>query len=166
MCHVARRTTQVLPEDGALYASAAKIQNMLVDKRPLAVVYAESESDVARAIAAVRNWSLAVAVRSGGHSYAGFSVSGAAGLTIDISRMDRVALDAGSSTCHVCPEHGSASSCVWPAGVAFLRGTAHVGDKGCPFLWGGVALGLTFVARIDRSALHGPQPNVRTERFV
>ena len=59
---------QVLPGDGP-YSSASKIQNTLVDKRPLGVVYAESEADVVRTVAAVRNWSVPVAVRSGGHSY-------------------------------------------------------------------------------------------------
>ncbi len=63
---------------------------------PLAIAYCEVESDVADCLAFCEKWDLPFAVRSGGHSTAGFSVS--PGLVIDISRMNGVTVDTASLT--------------------------------------------------------------------
>jgi FAD binding domain/Berberine and berberine like len=56
---------------------------------PLAVAYCASPSDVARSILFARTHDYPVAIRSGGHSYAGYS-SGNGRLVIDVTRMSHV----------------------------------------------------------------------------
>lgn len=74
------------------------------DARPLAVVTVESAQDVATTMAFAQEHDLPVAIRSGGHSYPGYSAGGAAGtgvprsLVIDCRGLDRVSLDGGTAT--------------------------------------------------------------------
>ena len=52
---------------------------------PAAIAFCASSSDVARSITFAREHGLALAARSGGHSYGGYSTS--RGLVVDVSRM-------------------------------------------------------------------------------
>jgi FAD/FMN-containing dehydrogenase len=61
------------------------------DVRPRAIVRVASTRDVARTIAFARDHGLRFAARSGGHSYAGYSLSN--GIVIDVSVLDRVTAD-------------------------------------------------------------------------
>lgn len=67
---------------------------------PLAVLSAVRGADVAQGIAFARRYSLPLALRSGGHSYPGYSAGGAAGtgvspsLIIDTRAMDSITFDA------------------------------------------------------------------------
>jgi len=61
------------------------------DIRPRAIVRVASTRDVARTIAFARDHGSRFAVRSGGHSYAGYSLSD--GIVIDVSSLDRVTAD-------------------------------------------------------------------------
>ena len=56
-------------------------------------MFAKTVADVQIAVRAARNWNLALAVRSGGHSYAGYSVG--SGLVLDLSLLHAVTLDLG-----------------------------------------------------------------------
>src|SRR3954468_21706613 len=61
------------------------------DVRPRAIVRVASTRDVGRTIAFAREHGLRFAARSGGHSYAGYSLSN--GIVIDVSSLDRVTAD-------------------------------------------------------------------------
>jgi len=61
------------------------------DVRPRAIVRVASTRDVGRTIAFAREHGLRFAARSGGHSYAGYSLSN--GIVIDVSALDRVTVD-------------------------------------------------------------------------
>jgi FAD/FMN-containing dehydrogenase len=71
--------------------------------RPLAVLSAETASDVAVAIAFAAKYRVPLALRSGGHSYPGYSAGGAPGtgvrpsLVIDTRRMSQVQLAADNT---------------------------------------------------------------------
>ncbi|MEV6109072.1 FAD-binding oxidoreductase [Streptomyces sp. NPDC051940] len=88
----------VLPGDGN-YARAARLYNTRFDGlRPAAVAYVSHRGDVAEALAFARAQGVPVAVRSGGHSYAGYS-SGDGRLVIDVSALART--DTGGDTATV-----------------------------------------------------------------
>jgi FAD/FMN-containing dehydrogenase len=65
--------------------------------RPAGVAYCKTNADVAACISFVSRFSLAVRVRSGGHSYGGWS-SVTGGLIIDISEMNSMSFGASSVT--------------------------------------------------------------------
>jgi FAD/FMN-containing dehydrogenase len=78
------------------YAQARLVYDARYNRvSPLAVAYCEAASDVARSIRWARRYRVPFTARSGGHSYAGYSTT--SGLVIDVSRLDRVGLDAGGS---------------------------------------------------------------------
>jgi FAD/FMN-containing dehydrogenase len=61
------------------------------DIRPRAIVQVASTRDVARTIAFAREHGFRFAAKSGGHSYAGYSLSN--GIVIDVSKLDKVTAD-------------------------------------------------------------------------
>ncbi len=88
--------TLVLPTDSS-YAVDKLLYNERFDAvAPAAIAYCQSPSDVQRCVAFARHWELPMAIRSGGHSYAGYS-SGP-GLVVDLSAMADVALSPGATT--------------------------------------------------------------------
>jgi FAD/FMN-containing dehydrogenase len=89
----------VLPGD-ADYERARQLYHPDFDRiAPQAVAYCRSVSDVQRCLAFVREHGLPVAVRSGGHSYAGYSTT--TGLVVDVSAMADVVVDPASATARV-----------------------------------------------------------------
>jgi hypothetical protein len=76
------------------YESARLVFNRAFDRRPALIVRCAGAPDVARALEFAQNQNLPLAVRGGGHSRAGFSVCDG-GVVIDLSAMNRVAVDAG-----------------------------------------------------------------------
>ncbi|MFC9249402.1 FAD-binding oxidoreductase [Streptomyces sp. NPDC057136] len=79
----------VRPGD-ADYASARQLYNIRFDTlKPAAVAYVRHEDDVRACLAFARSAGTPVAIRSGGHSYAGWS-SGNGRLVIDVSSLARV----------------------------------------------------------------------------
>ncbi len=83
--------TLVLPGDAA-YDEARGVWNASIDRRPAAVVRCAGVDDVARALEFARRHDLVVAVRGGGHSFAGKSTC-EGGLVIDLSSMKRIEID-------------------------------------------------------------------------
>jgi FAD/FMN-containing dehydrogenase len=68
-----------------------------VDRRPAAVIKVKNAAEVARVIALTREYGLELAVRSGGHSSAGHSMT-EGGIVLDLSNMKDVQIDLESKT--------------------------------------------------------------------
>lgn len=87
------------------YDTARLVQNPRYDdNHPLAVLSVADATDVATAIAFAGDHALPVAIRSGGHSYSGYSAGGAPGtgvprsLVLDCRALDAVSLTGSSAT--------------------------------------------------------------------
>ncbi|MGC5411649.1 FAD-binding protein, partial [Streptomyces sp. DT225] len=79
----------IRPGDTA-YPTARQLYNTRFDDRkPAGIAYVRHEDDVRECLAFARRTSVPVAIRSGGHSYAGWS-SGDGRLVIDVASLDRV----------------------------------------------------------------------------
>lgn len=81
----------ILPNDDA-YESARRVWNLAIDRRPAAIVQCVDASDVVRGIEFARQQSLPLAVRSGGHSQAGFSTCDQ-GLILDLGQLKHISVD-------------------------------------------------------------------------
>jgi FAD binding domain-containing protein/berberine-like enzyme len=91
----------VVGAGSATYDAARRLYSPRFDGiRPLAVVYCESAGDVAQTVRWARANNLRIAVRSGGHSYAGYSTRAAA-VVIDVSRISAVLVDDAKSTARI-----------------------------------------------------------------
>ena len=88
----------ILPGD-AQYSQARRVWNHAVNAYPDVIVRCANVDDIVRAIDFAHRYDLDTAVRSGGHSFAGYGVSDG-GLVIDLSTMKRVEID---------PRHTNAS---------------------------------------------------------
>lgn len=89
--------TLVRPGD-ADYATAARLYNTRFDAlRPAAVAYVAGTADIAECLAFARRTGTPVRIRSGGHSYAGWS-SGTGRLIVDVSRLAAIRTGAGTAT--------------------------------------------------------------------
>jgi FAD/FMN-containing dehydrogenase len=86
----------VRPGDAA-WAAARQLYNTRFDNlRPAAVAYVAHTSDVRTVLAYAKAHDLRVAIRNGGHSYAGWS-SGDNRLIIDVSKLSRVRASGGEA---------------------------------------------------------------------
>jgi len=81
----------ILPDDGP-YEKARRVWNHAVDHRPAIIARCAGNEDVMRAIEFARDSDLLVAVRSGGHSFAGHGTCDG-GLVIDLSLLKRIEID-------------------------------------------------------------------------
>jgi FAD/FMN-containing dehydrogenase len=81
----------VRPTD-QVYESARRIWNAKFDRRPGLIVRCADQADVKRAVDFARAENLLVAVRGGGHSWAGYSTCDG-GLVIDLSGMKQLHVD-------------------------------------------------------------------------
>ncbi|MFF8814120.1 FAD-binding oxidoreductase [Streptomyces pactum] len=80
------------------YATARQLYNTRFDSlRPAAVAYIGNTSDIAECLAFARRHGVPVAIRNGGHSYAGWS-SGNGRLIIDVSALSAVRTGSGTAT--------------------------------------------------------------------
>ncbi|MFL5891611.1 MAG: FAD-binding oxidoreductase [Solirubrobacterales bacterium] len=86
----------VVPDDPG-YDEARQVFFRGFDRRPLAVARVTGTDDVARVVSAARESGLELAVRSGGHSRAGYGTTDG-GLVIDLSGMKGLVIDAESRT--------------------------------------------------------------------
>lgn len=90
----------VLPGSAA-YPGAIELFDPSFDSvHPAAVAYCASPGDVSRSIAFARAHGVALATRSGGHSFAGYS-TGQGRLVIDVGAMATVAVDPAAGTARV-----------------------------------------------------------------
>ncbi len=81
----------IRPSDSR-YGAARVLWNAIVDRRPALIVRPRTPADVATAILSARDAELDIAIRCGGHSLAGQSMS-QGGMTIDLSAMNAVEVD-------------------------------------------------------------------------
>jgi len=86
-------TGHVITTESPDYDSVRQINNAAYDRHPAAIVRCATSSDVARVFDFSQSHGLPLAVRSGGHSAAGYGVCDA-GVVIDLSGMKRVEVDA------------------------------------------------------------------------
>lgn len=86
----------ILPSDRR-YADAARVWNRAVSKAPAAVIRCASNADILRSIEIAHSEDLPVAVRAGGHSYAGHGVCDR-GIVIDLTLTKRVVVDPARRT--------------------------------------------------------------------
>lgn len=85
----------IVPGD-ASYPQARVLYNTRFDGvHPQAIVLCESLEDVQRTVRWARKHAARIVPRSGGHSYGGYSVT--PGVVVDVSRLNRVTLDAEHS---------------------------------------------------------------------
>jgi FAD/FMN-containing dehydrogenase len=82
------------------YGAARTLWNAMVDRRPVLIARPRTAEDVATAILAARDAGLEIAVRCGGHSLPGHSMS-EGGLTLDLSAMSGVSVDPATATARV-----------------------------------------------------------------
>ena len=83
------------------YNKARQESNPAFQSYPEIIVYCACENDVLECLAVARTYSLWVAVRSGGHSTAGYSVN--SGMVVDLSEIQGVVLDPPHQRVHVRP---------------------------------------------------------------
>ena len=82
------------------YDEARAIWNAMVDKKPAVIARCATTEDVVSAVNAARNHGLQVSVRCGGHGVTGKALADG-GLTIDLTRMRRVEVNAGDQLVRV-----------------------------------------------------------------
>ena len=127
--------TLVLPAD-RIYAAVSRPQNgRYADVHARALALCASPADARESLLWARDNEVPIAVRSGGHNYAGYSTTD--GLVIDFGRMKRVQVDSKDGVLSVEP--GARNTDVYaglqPHGVAISAGR-------CPTVAiGGLALG-------------------------
>jgi FAD/FMN-containing dehydrogenase len=87
-------TGHVITPEASDYELSRLVENRAFDRHPALIVRVANPSDVARVLDFGQKLKLPLAVRSGGHSAAGFGVCDG-GVVIDLSGMKRVEVDAG-----------------------------------------------------------------------
>jgi FAD/FMN-containing dehydrogenase len=128
-------TGRVVGRSDAGYDAARVLFNMVFDGvRPFAVAHCAGAGDVARALTWARQRGVRIAVRSGGHSYAGYSTT--PGLVLDVSRLSGVSLTgtravvgAGARLVDV-DERLGASGLAIPAGTCATVGISGIAQGG------------------------------------
>jgi len=142
---------RVITPDDADYDKARTVFSGAIDRRPAVIVRVANAADVSHVISLARETGLELAVRSGGHSYAGHSVSDG-GIVLDLSEMRDLQIDLEQHTAWV--ETGLTAAAVTTAlgtqGLAIGFGdTGSVGIGGIT-LGGGVGyLGRKYGLTID-----------------
>src|ERR687894_255794 len=81
----------ITPEDAG-YDEARRVFYGSIDRRPALIVRARDASDVSRVVALARESNLELAVRSGGHSLAGYGTT-EGGVLLDLSEMKNLEID-------------------------------------------------------------------------
>jgi FAD/FMN-containing dehydrogenase len=127
---------QVIAPDDAGYDKARTVVYGGIDRRPAVIVRVADATDVATVIALARETELELAVRSGGHSGAGHSVS-EGGIVLDVSEMKALDIDVAGRTAWA--ETGLTASEFSTAAAAHGLATGF-GDTGSVGI-GGITLG-------------------------
>jgi FAD/FMN-containing dehydrogenase len=84
---------KVIGSEDPRYDDVRRVFLTGLDRRPAAVVGVSDASDVARVVTLARESRVELAVRSGGHSLAGYGTS-EGGIVLDLSAMDSIEIDA------------------------------------------------------------------------
>ena len=129
-------TGRVITPDDQDYDQARTVFYGGIDRRPLAIVRVANANDVAYVVSLARETGLELAVRSGGHSVPGHSVS-EGGIVIDLSEMKALQIDPEGRTAWA--ETGLTASEFTAAAGAHGLATGF-GDTGSVGI-GGITLG-------------------------
>jgi FAD/FMN-containing dehydrogenase len=140
----ARLEGELLVPDDPDYDDRRQVFFKGFDRRPLAVARVAGAADVAAVVNAARESGLELAVRGGGHSWAGYG-STDGGLVIDLSRMNGVEIDTDGGTAWA--ETGVTAGKYTLATAEIERATG-LGDTGSVGISGiTLAGGIGFLAR-------------------
>ena len=133
----------ITPQDGA-YEESRRVFFKGIDRRPLAVARVADADDVVRVVTAARETGLELAVRSGGHSRAGYGTSDG-GLVIDLSGMNSIEIDDEERSAWVGTGATAAQYTVATGERGRVTGLGDAGSVGI----GGITLagGIGFLAR-------------------
>jgi FAD/FMN-containing dehydrogenase len=128
----------VRPSDPS-YEQHRRIWNGSIDRRPALIARCTSVADVVAAVRFAREADLVAAIRSGGHSFPGFSTCDG-GLVIDLSQLKAIAVDVAKRTARVQAGVllGELDQATQPFGLAVPAGiVTHTGLAGLT-LGGGI----------------------------
>jgi FAD/FMN-containing dehydrogenase len=135
----ARLAGQLITAASADFDEARKVLYINIDRRPLAIVRAADAQDVVEAVRFARQRAMPLAVRSGGHSLAHYSVIDDA-IVVDLSGMKRVSIDPEARIARV--QAGATSGdLAGPAqahGLALTTGDTHSVGMGGLTTGGGI----------------------------
>ena len=139
----------VLPGDPT-YATALQLDNGFFDTiQPAAIAYCANAADVATCLRFAQDQGIATAVRSGGHSAAGYSTT--TGLVLDVSRLNQVSI--GTTTVTVGPgvQGVDILNTLSPVGLATITGSCPTVCAGGYVQGGGIGpLSRKFGVACDR----------------
>ena len=93
----ARMSGRVLTPVDEGYHAAREIWNAMIDRRPAVIAQCASRDDVQAAVRWAREHDVVISIRGGGHNIAGLALCDG-GLTIDLSPMKAMNVDAGART--------------------------------------------------------------------
>jgi FAD/FMN-containing dehydrogenase len=129
----------LITPDHAEYDAARRVWNKEFVRQPALVVRAADALDVVQAVAYARNHHLPFAIRSGGHSLAGFGTVDR-GVVLDLSRLKSVSIDPETQTAWVQPGITSAELAPLAAeyGLGLSTGDAPTVGLGGLTLGGGI----------------------------
>jgi FAD/FMN-containing dehydrogenase len=135
---------ELITADDASYDDARQVFFKGIDKRPLAIARVAGPDDVVAAVDAAKESGVELAVRSGGHSRAGYGIGDGA-LVVDLSAMNSVEVDADGKTAWV--ETG-VTAAEYTAATAETGHVTGLGDAGSVGI-GGITLagGIGYLAR-------------------
>ncbi|UEC42811.1 MAG: FAD linked oxidase domain protein [Methanothrix sp.] len=91
---------EILLPDHPAYDEARQVYNKMIDRRPAVIAQCAGTEDVVRAVRFGLDLGLEIAVRSGGHSVAGWGVTDG-GLMVDLRHMNAVEVDPEARIAHV-----------------------------------------------------------------
>jgi FAD/FMN-containing dehydrogenase len=129
---------RILTPTDPSYDEARKIFNAMIDRRPGIIAQCNDVNDVVRAIRFGRTHGLEIAVRGGGHSVAGKSLTDG-GLVIDLRKMNAVTVDPDGRTATVAggATMGNLDRATEPHGLATTGGRVSTTGVGGYTLGGG-----------------------------
>jgi FAD/FMN-containing dehydrogenase len=130
---------ELIGPDSPGYDEARTLFNAMIDKNPALIARCTSGDDVAKAIAFARSHDMPLAVRGGGHNGGGLG-SVDDGVVADLSPLNSVAVDAGTSTVRVGggATWGEVDAATNPHGLAVPCGVISTTGVGGLTLGGGI----------------------------
>jgi FAD/FMN-containing dehydrogenase len=126
----------VITPDDADYDQARTVFYGGIDRRPLAIVRVANANDVAHVVSLARETGIELAVRSGGHSIPGHSVS-EGGIVLDLSQMKALRIDPQGRTAWAETGLTAAEFTVAASAHGLATGFGDTGSVGI----GGITLG-------------------------
>lgn len=85
-------TGKIITKESFEYEESRLAWNRAIEKYPLVIIYCNNEEDVINAILWAKNNSIEIRIRSGAHSYEGYSTGNDVAI-IDISKMNEIYID-------------------------------------------------------------------------